>query len=262
MVTVIAYTLASVIVVSLISLVGVLSLFSRRIETEEILLLLISLSAGTLFGDAFLHLLPETVEEHGLTLRVSLLVIAGILTFFLLEKIVHWRHCHLQEQEEEKLQKHLAGHPADHPAQLVPLNLAGDALHNFVDGLAIAGSYLVSIPTGIATTIAVVLHEIPQEVADFGVLLYAGLSRWKALLFNFFSAATAIIGAIIGLILGARSGIFTEFILPFTAGGFVYIAGSNLIPELHKGCGLKDSLGHFLALIIGIAIMAGLRLME
>lgn len=257
MVTVIAYTLASVIVVSLISVVGILSLFSKRVETEEILLLLVSLSAGTLFGSAFLHLLPETVEQHGLTIRVSLLVIAGILAFFVLEKIVHWRHCHLQRQSEQKIQQ-----LAHHPTQLAPLNLAGDALHNFMDGLAIAGSYLISIPTGIATTIAVVLHEIPQEVADFGVLLYAGLSKWKALLYNFFSATTAIVGAAIGLMLGARSGIFTEFILPFTAGGFVYIAGSNLIPELHKGCNLKDSFWHFVAMVLGIALMGALVMIE
>ncbi len=255
MVAVIAYTLASVIVVSLISLVGILTLFSKRTETEEILLLLVSLSAGSLFGSVFLHLLPQTVEQHGLTIRLSLLVIAGILTFFILEKIIHWRHCHVQGEQQQK-------HLAHHPSQLAPLNLAGDALHNFMDGLAIAGSYLISIPTGIATTIAVVLHEIPQEVADFGVLLYAGLSRWKALLFNFFSAATAIVGAVIGLILGARSGIFTEFILPFTAGGFVYIAGSNLIPELHKKCGLKDSFWHLVAMVLGIAIMGALVLVE
>ena len=253
---VILYILVSVILVSLVSFIGAFSLFLQKKNLNEFLLLLVSLSAGTLFGGAFLHLLPEAVEKNGFTLQVSLLLLGGVITFFVLEKFIHWRHCHVHGTPD--LQKH----QSHHPPSIAVLNLTGDALHNLLDGLVIAGSYLVSIPTGIATTIAVVLHEVPQEIADFGVLLYAGWSRWKALLFNFLSAAVAIVGAIIGIVLGARSEAFTQIILPFAAGGFVYIAGSNLIPELHKECGLKDSLWHFVALLLGVGLMVVLLLVE
>ena len=254
MLSTITYTIISVIIVSLVSLVGIISLFWKRKNSPDFLLLLVSLSAGTLFGGAFLHLLPEAVEKEGFGLSVSVLVLAGVLVFFLLEKFMHWHHCHTDPLTGKAIE-----HKTHHPQHIAPLNLLGDALHNFVDGLVIAGSYLVSIPLGIATTIAVILHEVPQEFADFGVLLYSGLSKGKALLLNFVSAAVAILGAVVGLIIGSGSETFILFILPFAAGGFIYIAGSNLIPELHKECGLKDSFGHFFALLAGIIIMALLR---
>ena len=143
-------------------------------------------------------------------------------------------------------------------SHIAPLNLIADGMHNFLDGLIIAGSYLVSIPAGIATTIAVILHEVPQEIADFGVLLYSGFSKKKALLLNFLSAAVAIVGAIAGLSIGNSSEEFILYLLPFAAGGFIYIAGSNLNPELHKEYNLKDSLLHLFALVLGIGIMVSL----
>lgn len=242
----ITYVIVSVVVVSLISLVGISFLLLKKEALQKTLLFLVSLSAGSLFGGAFLHLLPEAVEESGLGLTVSLSVIAGILIFFIIEKFVHWRHCHTPTSD-------------DHPHNLAVMNLIGDGVHNFIDGLIIAGSYLASIPLGIATTIAVILHEVPQEVGDFGVLLYSGLSKIKALFFNFLSALLALIGAIVGLVIGSSSESFIGMILPFAAGGFLYIAGSDLIPELHKKCGPKDSVLHFCALVLGIAIMLLLR---
>ncbi len=253
------YTILSVVLVSLVSLVGISSFLFQRGRIEKILLLLVGLSAGTLFGGAFLHLLPEAVEHSGFGIRVSLLVLAGVLVFFVLEKLIHWHHCHIHSEEVEQ---HMHLHKTHHTHHIAPLNVVGDALHNFIDGLVIAGSYLVSIPAGIATTVAVILHEVPQEIADFGVLLYSGLSRGKALLFNFLSAAVAIIGAIVGLTVGGQSETFVSLILPFAAGGFVYIAGSNLIPELHKECELKDSFWHFVALVAGIGIMWVLLFLE
>lgn len=253
----IIYTLISVIVVSLVSLLGVISLLWKRERLDKMLMLLVSLSAGTLFGTAFLHLLPEAVEERGFGLAVSLLLLGGVLTFFLLEKFVHWRHCH-----EDALTGRSYLHKGHHPAHLAPLNIVGDALHNFLDGLVIAGSYLASIPVGIAATLAVILHEVPQEIADFGVLLYSGLSRKKAILLNFLSATVAIVGAMVGLVLGDGSGSFVPFILPFAAGGFLYIAGSNLIPEMHKECGLRDSFWHFFLLLLGIVLMVLMRMVE
>lgn len=254
------YAIISVIVVSLVSLVGVISLILTENRLHKILLILVSLSAGTLMGGAFLHLLPEVVEEQGFTLAVSFSALGGVLAFFLIEKCIHAHHCDTMPHEHAHL--HHEPHMHAHKQHIGVLTLFGDGLHNLLDGLVIAGAYLVSVPTGVATTLAVVLHEVPQEIADFGVLLYAGFSKWKALFYNFLSAATAIVGAVIGLVLGAKSEAFVLFILPFAAGGFVYIAGSTLIPELHKECGWKESMLHVLAFVTGIALMWGILWLE
>ncbi|MBS3123731.1 ZIP family metal transporter [Candidatus Woesearchaeota archaeon] len=246
----ILYTLISVLLVSLISFIGALSLFFKTKKLSHILLILVSLSAGSLFGGAFLHLLPEIVEKKGFTIAVSLQVLFGLVLFFILEKIIHWHRCHQTHLHE--------GHKNEH---IGLLNLVGDGMHNFLDGLIISGSYLLDIHLGLVTTIAVVLHEIPQEIADFGVLIYSGYSKAKALFFNFASAAIAILGAIVGLALGAKSEIYVDMIIPIAVGGFIYIAGSNLVPELHKECQLfKESVWHLLGFLLGIVLMLILSL--
>src|SRR3989344_3393481 len=158
------YILISVLAVSLISFIGVFTLGLNVKRMRKVLIYLVSLSAGTLLGDAFLHLLPE-ISEEGFAVSSSLLVLGGIGLFFVLEKIIHWRHCHGNVTEE----KHI------HPFAYV--NLVGDAFHNFIDGIIIASSYFVSVPVGVATTIAVATHEIPQEIGDFGVLIHGGFSK-------------------------------------------------------------------------------------
>ncbi len=248
------YTLASVIMVSLFSLIGAVSLFFKHEKMNRVLTLLVSLSAGSLLGGAFFHLLPEVIEEKGFPLSVPLSVVGGILLFFAVEKFIHWRHCHYSTTDT-------------HPHHLAFMNLIGDGVHNFLDGMIIAASYLASIPAGIATTVAVLVHEIPQEIGDFGVLLYSGWSKGKALMFNFFSALIAVVGAIIGLILGANSESFVTLILPLAAGGFIYIAGTDLMPELHKSCHTKktfwkESLLHFLAMVVGLGLMLALTMLE
>lgn len=252
MVTAAFYTILSVIIVSLVSLVGIITLFFGKKKIDYLLPILISISAGTLFGGAFFHLIPEAVEKLGsFGVSISLLILSGIIIFFFLDKLIHWRHSHIESS--------LIHSTKENNPSMAYLNILGDGFHNFLDGLIIAGSYLVSIPTGIATTIAVVIHETPQEIADFGVLMYSGLSKWKALLFNFFSATLAIAGAIVGLVLGTQSEMFITVIVPFAGGAFIYIAGSNLIPELlRKNHGLKTLLQQLFAFIIGIAIMYGL----
>ena len=254
--TAVIYTLISVVLVSLVSLLGVVSLLLGKNTLGKLLLILVSLSAGTLLGDAFLHLLPQAVEHKGFTLEVSLLVLAGVVVFFLVEKLIHLHHCHVPHQHETPLLHE------PHKYHIGLMNLLGDGLHNFIDGLIIAGSYFISIPVGIATTIAVIFHEVPQEIADFGVLLYAGYSKGKALWYNFLSAAVAILGAIVGLMLGSQGETFALWMLPFAAGGFIYIAGSNLIPELHKECDWVESLWHVLALLAGIGLMILLLMVE
>ncbi|MBU3913595.1 MAG: ZIP family metal transporter [Nanoarchaeota archaeon] len=239
------YSLVSVFIVSLISLVGIFTLSIKSDKLNKILIYFVSFSAGALLADAFIHLLPEIVRESGFSLTVSLSLIAGILLFFVLEKFIKWRHCHDPECE-------------DHIHSFAYMNIFGDVVHNFIDGLIIAASYLVSIPVGIATTLAVIFHEIPQEIGEFGLLLYGGFSKAKALLVNFLSALTAVLGAVVGLWLAGMIPNVQEIIVPIAAGGFIYIAGSDLIPEMHKETKISKSLIQILALLLGIMVMIAL----
>lgn len=240
------YSLTSVIIVSLISFVGILSLTFTQGNLKKITLFLVSLSAGTLLGDSFLHLLPETLAKNQSNLNIWLWLLAGIITFFILEKIIHWRHCHIITSQE-------------HPHPVGMMNLIGDSLHNFLDGIIIAGSFLVDIKLGFATTIAVIAHEIPQEIGDFGVLIHAGYNRTKAVILNFTSAIVAIIGTILTLMLRNQFENFTTYIIPFTAGGFIYIATADLIPELKKDASLVQSIKQLVFILLGIAIMLLLK---
>lgn len=243
------YTLTSVIIVSLISFIGILFVIINKQKLSKIILFLVSFAAGSLFGDAFIHLLPEGFEQISNNLKTSLLLCAGILIFFILEKFVRWRHCHIPTSQE-------------HPHPMVTMNLIGDLVHNFIDGLIIGASYSVSIPIGLATTLAVIMHEIPQEIGDFGVFIHGGLSIKRALLLNFVSALTAVLGGIVSLIIGPLVSDYAIILLPLTAGGFIYIAGSDLIPEL-KGCeNASTSILQLVSMACGIGIMALLVLLE
>lgn len=244
-----SYTLISVFIVSLISFIGLFTIGMKTEKLRKFLIYTISFSAGALFGDAFIHLLPEAVEEKGFTLITSISIITGIGIFFVLEKVVHWQHCHMPITKE-----HI------HPFAI--MNLVGDSFHNFLDGLIIGVSYLVSIPVGIATTIAVGLHEIPQEIGDFGVLLHGGFSKSKALLVNFMTALTAVLGAVTALIVSSYVESLETILVPIAVGGFIYIAGSDLIPELHKDVGLKKAILQIITFAIGVGVMVLLLILE
>ncbi len=239
------YALGSVLLVSLVSLAGAATLSLSRSFLKRILLFLVSFAVGSLLGGAFIHLLPEAFASDLNPLVVSGSVLAGIILFFILEKFFRWRHCHQETT-------------ADHVHPVVPMNIFGDAMHNFIDGILIGVTYAVSIPLGMATTVAVLLHEIPQEIGDFSILIHGGLTVKKALLFNFASALTAVIGVVLALMLGTSMEGVLLYFLPMTAGGFIYIAGSDLIPELHHNTDVKISILQLLALLGGIAIMFGL----
>lgn len=243
------YSTISVLIVSLISLVGAIAFLVKKETLDKILLLLVSFSAGALLGDAFIHLIPEAFGILGSTLSLSLSLLSGILAFFALEKFIHWRHCHIPTSE-------------NHPHPIAFMNLIGDGLHNFIDGMIVAGSYLVSIPLGLVTTIAVVVHEIPQEIGDFGVLVYGGFSRLKAVLFNLFSGLLAVIGVIVAILVSSKIEMFSQILVPFTAGGFIYIAASDLIPELHKETKPAKSLLQLIFLLAGIGVMLLLLYLE
>jgi len=243
------YAIVSVILISLVSLIGAVTISLSVDRLRRITLFLVSFAVGGLLGDAFIHLLPESFEELGTNLLVSLYVILGILIFFVLEKFLRWRHCHIPTSEE-----HL------HP--FVTMNLVGDATHNLVDGMLVGASYMVSFPIGLTTTLAVVLHEIPQELGDFGVLIHGGLSVKRALIFNLLSALTAVIGAVVSILAAEQVQGFSLSLLPVTAGGFLYIAGSDLIPELHHEAKASTSLWQLLLIVLGVAIMAALLVVE
>ncbi len=242
-------SLTAVAAVSLLSLIGAVALVLRPGTLHGGLRLLISFAAGALLGDAFLHLLPEIAEsEHGLDPFASFALLGGVVAFFVLEKIFHWHHAHVPPEE------------VLHP--VAATNLLGDALHNFIDGGIIAGAFLVSSELGLATVIAVALHEIPQELGDFGILVHAGLRPKPALVLNLLSALAAVVGAVVTLAVASATADVERVVLPLTAGGFVYIASTDLIPELHKEPEGAKSMLQLAGLLAGIAIMGVLLLLE
>ena len=240
---------ASVIVVSLISLLGILGLSFRKDLLEKYVFAFISLAVGALLGDAFIHLIPEAFENSANPLSTSVLIIAGILFFFILEKFFHWHH-----HGDDTTENHI--HPTG------KLILLSDGVHNLIDGIIIGTSFVVSIPLGIATTLAVILHEIPQEIGDFAVLLHAGYSKARALWLNFLSALCAVVGVIFALFLSDISNSFILYFLPIAAGGFIYIALADLIPELQKTKEVKYSILQIVTVFAGVFVMIMLTFLE
>ncbi len=249
MTTVYLYTFASVISVSLISFIGILALSLREDLLRKYIFVFISIAVGALLGDALIHLIPEALENSSNTTFTRLLIIAGIILFFILEKFLHWHH-HGEDKDVEHV------HPVG------KLILFSDAVHNFIDGIIIAASFMVSLPVGLATTIAVILHEIPQEVGDFAVLLHSGYTKKRALWLNFLSALAALLGSLLFFALGSIAEAAVAWFIPIAAGGFIYIAVADLIPELHKTKDSKNSLLQIAAVILGVLAMLALVYLE
>jgi len=246
---IIIYSILSVLIVSIISLIGILTLGIKTSQLKKTLIYMISFSAGAMMGDVFLHMIPHLVEEGHYEYTTGFLVLLGIILSLILEKVIHWRHCHMPQEK-------------GHIHHVGIMSLVGDAMHNFIDGIIIGVSYFVSIPVGIATTIAVIFHEIPQEIADYGVLIYSGFSRTKALLMNFLTACSAFLGLFMVLILQNFSENIAHLMIPIAAGNFIYIAGSDLIPELHKENRLLSALFQIIFFALGIGIMFLLTFLE
>ena len=233
------FAIGSSILVSLISLAGIVTLILNEKIIDKILIFLLGFSGGAMIGGAFFHLLPEALEKSsGIAAYVYLII--GFITFFILERYLLWRHCH-------------DGKCDVHPFSY--LNLIGDGIHNFVDGLAIGASFVANINLGLIMTLVIILHEIPQEIGDFGVLVYGGLNKYKALFYNFLSALTAILGALLGFYFSAHIENFIGLILPFAAGGFIYIASCDLIPELHKQSDNRRATLSIIFFILGALLM-------
>ncbi|MEK7166901.1 MAG: ZIP family metal transporter [Patescibacteria group bacterium] len=243
------WIITSTFVVSLISLIGVIFLTLKENLINKILLILVSFSAGALIGGAFLHLIPEAIEksiEKNISfLEIFLFLIFGFCVFFILEEFLSWHHHHSQKHSEIKSFSYLI--------------LISDGIHNFIDGLIIAGSFIISIPLGFTTTLAIIFHEIPQEIGDFGVLIYSGFKKSKALFFNFLSALFAILGGILRFLIFEKIENFSIFLLSFAAGSFIYIAASDLIPEIKTEKEKYKKIIHFFIFVLGILLMLFLK---
>jgi len=252
MVHTLIYIILSTFLISLISFIGIFVLVLREKTLDKILLIFVSLSAGALIGGAFLHLLPEAIFQSGANssniLTIFLVVIFGFCLFFVLEQFILWHHCHSATHGHECKVK-----PFSY------LMLFSDGLHNFIDGLVIAASFVISFPTGLAASLAIIIHEIPQEIGDFGVLVYGGFKKSKALFLNFLIGLIAILGGVVGFLLADKMSLSLVYLLPFAAGNFLYIAASDLIPEIKQKESLRISLLHFMFFVIGIIIMYFLR---
>lgn len=241
------YTIISTLFISLLSFSGVVFLAFQPKVLKQLLFVLISFAVGALFGNAFFLLIPESFHHVGNDKLTGILIISGLLFMFILEKFIHWRHNHSIDETVEQ-------HPAK-PSALGYISLVTDGLHNFTDGVLIAAAWMVSPEIGAATTVTVLLHEIPQEISDFAVLIHAGFSRKRALWLNFISACTAVLGGVFMLLVGHFTEVATYYILPVAAGGFIYLAGTDLLPELHREKSTKKNLIQFAAILAGLILM-------
>ena len=256
-----AAALLSVLALSVASLAGALTLSLGQGRLERVIFLLVAFAVGAMLGGAFLHLIPESYETLGGGPETGLLVLAGVLAFFVLEKFLHWRHQHGAPEAIAGATGHTHAHPAaggEGSAPFALVALVGSAAHNLIDGAVVAAAYLVSIPTGVVTTLAVMLHEIPQEIGNFGVLVYGGYSPRRALLYNFAAGLVGLVGAGLVLTLGRHVEGLADALLPVTAGAFLYIAGSDLIPELNRrhSYPATKAVGQLVMMVLGIALMA------
>jgi zinc and cadmium transporter len=243
------YIFGSVLVVSAISQVGIL-FFAKGRPRQWLMFSLVSFAAGGLLGNVFLHILPELVEEEVEAFPTNSLWIAGgILLSFVLEKVIRWRHCHSTDCHE-------------HEGVAGLMLLIGDAAHNMLDGILIASSYLASTEIGIATTLAVILHEIPQEIGDYAVLIHSGYSKARAAWLNLLTALTALGGALLVILLQSPIPHLEHYLLPIVAGNFLYIAVADLLPELHKQTRIADAVLQLLWMLAGLALVGSIAFAE
>ena len=216
---ILSYILLAILIINLISLIGIFTLSIKDILLKKYLIILVAISAGLLIGNSFFHLIPESFDLLNDSKTISIYILLGILFFYLVEKYIHWHHHH-----DINCHKHT----------ITKLTLIGDGFHNFVDGILIAGAFLIDFNIGIITTISIIFHEIPQEISDFSLLLHGGFSKIKALIFNFLSGSIAFIGGLFGYFLLSENTQILPFFLAFTAGNFIYLSLVDILPELDK----------------------------
>ncbi|MAZ30192.1 ZIP family metal transporter [bacterium] len=251
--SILLYAIIGSVAVSLISLIGIFTVKLDQAKLRYFTFLSIGLAGGAMFGNAFIHLIPEAIEILEANLA-AFFVLLGILAFFILEKFLHWHHHDHFDQAEHD-------HSDMHHKPLGYLVLTSDVLHNFIDGIAIGAAFLISVEAGIAVTIAIALHEIPQELSDFGLLIHSGFSRGQALLTNFASSLTALLGVLVVFAIGENE-LLVAGTSAVAAGMFVYIAGSDLVPQLHKTSSRSGSATQLFMMVIGMTAMFALVLIE
>lgn len=241
------YSLLSTFAVSLISLIGLFLIFIKTKNLSKITLILVSFAIGGLLGDAFIHLIPESFDFFPSETTSSLMILLGIIIFFIMEKILRWHHCHEVNCHQEE-------------NHVVTLNLIGDSVHNFIDGALIAASFQISTFVGLTTTLAVILHEIPQEIGDFGIMIHHGVSVKKTVFYNFITSLTSFLGVLTIFLFNYD---FSSYIIPITAGGFIYLAATDLIPELHRhDAKIGQSIIQLVFILLGITLMSLLLFLE
>jgi len=233
-----------------VSLVGALAMVVNVERLNKVISHLVSFAVGALLGGAFLHLIPQAFSYESHVSETPIYIIVGLLLFFVLERFLHLHHEH-----------HVDGEPA-RPKPVVTMSVIGGGMHNFVDGMLVAAAYGVSFESGLVTTVAILLHQVPQEMGDFGVLVQGGLSPKRALLYNFASGTGAVIGAVFSIMIGGIAEQYSPMLLALTAGAFIYIAASDLIPELHRAPGRKAALQQLVLIVAGVAVMMLPQLME
>lgn len=241
---VLLWIIGSGLLMSAIALVGAVTLVLSQATLQRILLPLVAFAAGSLLGGAFFHMIPAGLATGMGELTVFSLILAGFAVFFGLEQFLHWHHCHRAETACKK--------------PLTYLILIGDGLHNFLGGLAVAGTFLIDIRLGIVTWLAAAAHEVPQELGDFGVLIHGGWERRRALFYNMLSALTFLLGGLIAYFASFRLDV--SFLVPFAAGNFIYIGASDLIPEVKQHADLGINAIHFLSFVAGAALMLAVKL--
>ncbi len=236
------YALISTIIVSIVSLVGIF-LFQLKIQSVKVYNILVSFAIGTIAGSAFLHFIPQAFNGVLSKKIILLLVLSGVFLFWIFEKTIHFF-----QSDKNKKDKVSYGY----------LSLYADAAHNFMDGILIGVAWLYSPEAGLTTTFSILFHELPQELSDFGILIKAGFSKKKALKYNFLVSLTAILGTVLVILLGNITNNFSQYILPFMAGAFIYLTFSILFTEIRKQRKVrlnKSILIYSFFLLLGLGMM-------
>jgi zinc and cadmium transporter len=248
------------VLVSLFSLVGIVFFSFNEKLLKSSLVYLVAFAVGGMLGGAFFHLLPEALDKLD-AMQAFTFVLIGFGIFFITEKFLHWRHCHEEGCDVHGCcEKQISGkHKKGKIRPAAYLNLVGDFIHNLMDGIVIATAFMTNIHVGIATTIAIIVHEIPQELGDFGVLVHSGLDKKKALAYNLLSALAAVVGGVATYYFLSNVTSLVSYLLPIAAGGFIYIATVDLVPELHKERKASTSILQLLVIVAGIVVMYYLK---
>lgn len=259
--------------ISLLALAGRLLLLASGERRDRVMTGLVSLAVGALLGGALIHLVPRSINAHGgPSVQVMLLVVIGFVGFFLLEKTLHAHHHHAVSggqttrgagpepgRATPRWVRRLSGGDVE---PVVPMILVGDGVHNFIDGAVLVAAFSVNTEFGLVTALAIGLHEITQEAGDFGVLVAGGLAPRRALALNLASASLAVAGVAVALALGSVVQDLEAWVLPLAAGNFLYIAASDLVPQLHAERTARDAYVQVLVISAGVAAMVGVRMLR